>query len=78
MERKDYRLYKNNHYMTRMNVVPFYVDLIMSGVDPVGPEVKRVNELILSKWSNSGLLFIKEVAWKQVTKYHKDQQPQSL
>lgn len=66
MQRKDYRTYTNNYYCTRDSIVPFYVDLIVSGVDPIGPEVKRVNDLILEKWKPSGLLYIKEKAWKIV------------
>lgn len=66
METKDHRKYVNNHHMTRDSVVPFYIDLIMRESDPSSPEVKRVNELILSKWSNSGLTYIKEKAWKAV------------
>jgi len=47
--------------LKRKDVVPYYVDLIKSL--PNSEEVIRVNQLILSKWSNSGLLYIKEKAW---------------
>lgn len=50
--------------MTRLDVVPYYVNLIIHINDR--DEVCRINQLILSKWSSSGLLFIKEKAWKIV------------
>jgi hypothetical protein len=50
--------------LTRDQVVPFYIDLILYGKDD---DVKRVNELILSKWKTSGLIYIKEKAWKTIT-----------
>ena len=63
---KDYshRKFVNTFYMTRDDVVPFYVNLIISNPNDV--EIKRVNDLILSKWSPSGLLYIKDKAWKRV------------
>jgi hypothetical protein len=48
--------------MTRAEVVPYYAYLIISSASD--GEVKRVNDLILSKWSPSGLLYIKDQAWK--------------
>jgi hypothetical protein len=70
IERKDHRKYVNNHYCTRDRIVPYYIDLIIRDNDPFSDEVKRINQLILSKWSNSGLIYIKEKAWKQVIKFH--------
>lgn len=58
---KDHRKFVNTHYMTRDAVVPFYASLIIACDDA---ETKRINELILSKWTPSGLLYIKEKAWK--------------
>ena len=58
---KDHRKFVNTHYMTRDDVVPFYADLIVRGNDY---ECKRINALILSKWKPSGLIYIKEKAWK--------------
>ena len=56
--RKDYKKYVNNHYMTRDGVVPYYVDLIMRTIsDPFHEDIKRVNNLILTKWTTSGLLY---------------------
>lgn len=52
--------------LTRKDIIPFYVDLICRGTDP---EVVRINNLILTKWSVSGLLWIKEKAWKIVEKH---------
>ena len=48
--------------MTRNEVIPFYKRLISS--EPTNEEVIRVNQLILSKWTSSGLVYIKEKAWK--------------
>lgn len=50
--------------MTRDAVVPFYERLIRS--NPTDEEVLRVNQLILSKWTSSGLLYIKDKAWKRL------------
>jgi hypothetical protein len=48
--------------LTRDQVVPFYTyQIITHNSDE---EVKRLNDLILSKWSKSGLIYIKEKAWK--------------
>ncbi len=49
--------------MTRLDVVPYYVDMIIFGDRD---ETCRVNQLILSKWTSSGLIFIKDKAWKIV------------
>ena len=48
--------------LTRNEVVPYYRKLILS--NPSDEEVLRVNQLILSKWKPSGLIYIKELAWK--------------
>lgn len=48
--------------LTRDNIVPYYRHLIKN--DATDEEVKRVNQLILSKWKVSGLIYIKEKAWK--------------
>jgi hypothetical protein len=58
---KDHRKFVNTHYMTRDGVVPFYTSLILTGNDS---DVTRVNSIILKKWTQSGLLYIKEKAWK--------------
>lgn len=58
---KDHRKLINLHYMTRDSVVPFYASLIIACDDL---ETKRINELILTKWKPSGLIYIKEKAWK--------------
>jgi hypothetical protein len=54
----------NVDLLTRNDVVPFYAELIKSNSNY--EEVLRVNNLILSKWSNSGLIYIKEKAWKKL------------
>jgi hypothetical protein len=56
----------NVDLLTRNDVVPFYAELIKSNPNPNNEEVLRVNNLILSKWSNSGLIYIKEKAWKKL------------
>jgi hypothetical protein len=48
--------------LTREQVVPYYTYLIIS--NPSDGEVKRMNDLILTKWKVSGLIYIKEHAWK--------------
>ena len=48
--------------LTRNEVVPHYRKLILSR--PSDEEVIRVNQLILSKWKPSGLIYIKEKAWR--------------
>lgn len=48
--------------LTRSEVVPYYTYLIISS--PSDGEVKRMNDLILSKWKVSGLMYIKDRAWK--------------
>lgn len=52
--------------MVRSDIVPYYTYLIITNAS--GLEVKRMNDLILSKWSKSGLLYIKERAWKAAEK----------
>lgn len=50
--------------MTRDAIIPFYESLIRSNA--TDEEVVRVNQLILSKWTSSGLIYIKEKAWKRL------------
>lgn len=50
--------------MTRDAVVPYYERLIKENA--TDEEVVRVNQLILSKWTPSGLIYIKEKAWKRL------------
>jgi hypothetical protein len=50
--------------MTRDAVVIFYERFIRS--NPTDEEVVRVNQLILSKWTSSGLIYIKDKAWKRL------------
>jgi hypothetical protein len=58
---KDHTKLVNLHYMFRNDVVPFYASLIIAGDDK---ETVRINNLILTKWKASGLIYIKEKAWK--------------
>ena len=51
--------------LTRDQVVPYYEHLICHKAP--NEEVGRINQLILSKWSISGLLYIKKKAWKNVS-----------
>jgi hypothetical protein len=57
----DHRQLVSVDKMTRDDVVPYYASLIVSGRHI---DVSRVNQLILSKWTPSGLLYIKDKAWK--------------
>lgn len=50
--------------LTRDQVVPYYRNLILNNAPDW--EVIRVNKLILSKWTSSGLIYIKEKAWKGI------------
>ena len=65
MERKFHQNLTDVSRLTRDDIVPYYRDLIL-GADPMGAEVKRINQLILSKWTSSGLIYIKEKAWKNI------------
>lgn len=58
---KYHRKLVNLHFMTRDDIVPFYASLILACDDQ---ETKRINELILTKYKPSGLIYIKEKAWK--------------
>lgn len=58
---KDHRTLVDVSKMTRNDVVPYYASLIISGSEV---HTKRINALILQKWTPSGLLYIKERAWK--------------
>lgn len=57
-------LLKDVSKMTRDDVVPYYRNLIVNNAPD--HEVVRVNKLILSKWTSSGLIYIKEKAWKGI------------
>lgn len=48
--------------LTRDQIAPHYAYLIIANQSD--GEVKRMNDLILSKWKVSGLIYIKEKAWK--------------
>jgi hypothetical protein len=50
--------------LTRDQVVPIYVDHITS--DPPEHITKALNELIIERWSNKALIYIKEKAWKEI------------
>ena len=50
--------------MKRDEVVPYYADLIKQQATPA--EIIDMNQKILSKWSNSGLLYIKIKAWRSL------------
>lgn len=48
--------------LTRDDVVPYYRKLINLACSD--EEIQRVNKLILTKWTVSGLIYIKEKAWR--------------
>jgi len=54
--------------MKRNDVIPYYLNLIKDKIAiwefGDGKEIERINNLILSKWKPSGLLYIKDKAWK--------------
>lgn len=50
--------------LKRTDIAPHYVDLIRS--NPTDIEILTFNQLILSKWTSYGLIYIKEKAWKIV------------
>ena len=50
--------------LLQAEIVPKYAVLIMD--NPNDEDIVRVNKMIISKWSESGLLRIKEKAWKMV------------
>lgn len=54
--------------LTRDQMVPYYVHLIIREPSGTSQEVVRVNNLIISKWSSSGLSYIKNKAWAIVNK----------
>lgn len=58
---RDFQM-ENVTAFTRDELVSLYVHLIRhKASDEV---IKKVNDSILTKWSNSGLNYIKEKAWK--------------
>jgi len=67
---KNFKMIDVKRYLSGLNrlkrndIVPLYVDLIKGNASE--EEVVFVNKKILSKWSNSGLLYIKDKAWKEV------------
>lgn len=59
---------------TRNDVVPYYLNLLLMTDSRTAQgwteeqrktEILRVNNLILSKWSKSGLSYIKDKAWRR-------------
>jgi hypothetical protein len=58
-----YQDLKEVQSLTRDQVVPYYVNLIVSNASEA--DIQRVNRLILSKWTSSGLNYIKEKAWRE-------------
>jgi hypothetical protein len=48
--------------MTRNDVVPIYVKILEEGISR--DQIKRINDLIIKRWSIPGLMYIKEKAWK--------------
>lgn len=57
--------------MRRDDIVPYYVDLIKRTRHDSPADKKEIvayNQLIMSVWSNSALVYIKEKAWKEIGK----------
>lgn len=59
--------------LTRDQVVLLYIDLILS--DAPQDRVVNFNQMILSKWSNSALIYIKEKSWREIWKVRPDLKP---
>jgi len=49
--------------LKRDDIVPYYRSLIINSAVLPKDEAIRVNNLILSKWTSSGLVYIKNKAW---------------
>ncbi|QKZ15164.1 hypothetical protein [Spirosoma sp. KUDC1026] len=59
--------------MKRDDVVPYYVDMIKQDAatgEFGSEECKRINNLIIDRWSVAALIYIKEKAWKQLPQLH--------
>lgn len=48
--------------MVRAEVVPIYLYMLFNDTHP--DLIAKVNQLIINRWSVSGLIYIKEQAWK--------------
>lgn len=48
--------------MTRNDVVPIYVKILEDGISR--DQIARINNLIIKRWSNAALIYIKDKAWK--------------
>ena len=59
--------------MKRDDVVPYYVSLIKNNASD--KDIKATNKKILSKWSSSGLSYIKDKAWK-IVNYENSKPPE--
>jgi len=55
--------------LTRKEVIPFYQMLIENHFNELESEiVKSFNSKIMSKWKPSALIYIKDMAWKNIAK----------
>lgn len=48
--------------MVRDEMVPVYTAMLFDNVHP--DQVQRINSLIIKRWSNAALIYIKDKAWK--------------
>ncbi len=56
-------------HLTRDMIVPYYYELIAANLNNTNDDVVRqVNDLILTKFKPSGLLYIKDQAWGRLTR----------
>lgn len=62
---KDYKTMPDVAELTGDEVVPYYANLIF--VSENEKDVIEMNNKILSKWSSSGLEYIKDKAWNYLT-----------
>lgn len=63
---------KNLNGLVQSEVIAMYANLITESNMP-NEEIARINQMILDKWSNSGLIFIKDRAWRIVKGLKKGQ-----
>jgi len=56
-------IYKSIDKLNRYEVVLICLELIKKGVG-MSPEITEFNNRIITKWSSSALIYIKDKAWK--------------
>lgn len=64
----DFKKFINKKGITRKKVVKVYESILQyRGIDAISDnELKKINQAIIKRWSLSGLIYIKDLAWKGV------------